>query len=463
MSNALKYQPSLDAVCCGRCASRIARVRCGAREGVCVTGPKMEPLLAPDEGARAASPLQAPSAIVTVAAFLVAGTPHAAWSEESSFQIYGFAQGDWIQDNKRVDPNWLDAFRPSKIATPEGEFGTNGQASLSAKQTRFGVKGFMPTGENTAPLEFKFEIDMFGVGAEAGRTTVRLRHAYGEWGHILGGQTHSLFMDIDVFPNVIDYWGPPGMVFLRTPQLRWTALKTDVASIAVAVERPSNDIDPGNVRLIEEYANATVLGDQKVPDLTAQYRMDATWGHAQLAAILRSVGYEYQANAAEAFRKGHQTGWGVNLSGALKGPEKDQLLLQAVYGHGIASYMNDGGMDIAPTATYPANVPPTAATPLLSAEAVPLLGVVAYYDHYWNAKLSTSLGYSFTKVDNTNFQEAIAFHRGDYASINLLAYPADNVMFGAELMWGRRMDNDGVTGHDYRLQVSAKYNFGVKL
>ncbi len=40
-----------------------------------------------------------------------------------------------------------------------------------------------------------------------GQTTIRLRHAYGELGQFLAGQTNSLFMDIDVFPNTIDYWG----------------------------------------------------------------------------------------------------------------------------------------------------------------------------------------------------------------------------------------------------------------
>jgi len=29
-------------------------------------------------------------------------------------------------------------------------------------------------------------------------------------------------MDIDVFPNTIDYWGPSGMVFYRNVQMRWT-------------------------------------------------------------------------------------------------------------------------------------------------------------------------------------------------------------------------------------------------
>ena len=51
----------------------------------------------------------------------------------------------------------------------------------------------------------KFEFDMFGVGSDEGKTTIRLRHAYGELGQFLAGQTNSLFMDIDVFPNTIDY------------------------------------------------------------------------------------------------------------------------------------------------------------------------------------------------------------------------------------------------------------------
>src|SRR4029077_17722681 len=78
-----------------------------------------------------------PSALVMIAV-LGAGTWHPARAAEpsSSFEIYGFAMLDWIQDTKRVDPNWQDAFRPSRIAAPEGEFGTNGQSSLSVKQSR---------------------------------------------------------------------------------------------------------------------------------------------------------------------------------------------------------------------------------------------------------------------------------------------------------------------------------------
>src|SRR6516225_6590194 len=193
-----------------------------------------------------------PSALVMMAV-LGAGIWQVARAQDAtrSFEIYGFAQADYIQDTKRVDPAWQDAFRPSKIATPEGEFGSNGQASVSVKQSRFGVKGVVPTSDHAPPISFKFEFDLFGTGVDAGQTTIRLRHFYGEWGQLLAGQTHSLFMDIDVFPNVIDYWGPPGMVFLRLPQIRWTAYRTANDVFAFAIERPSNDVDPGTLRLVD--------------------------------------------------------------------------------------------------------------------------------------------------------------------------------------------------------------------
>jgi hypothetical protein len=137
--------------------------------------------------------------------------------------------------------------------------------------------------------------------------------------------------------------------------------------------------------------------------------------------------------------------------------EKDAVRLQAVYGEGIAIYMNDGGMDLAPSATRVAGVVTD-----VEAEAVPLTGVVAYYDHWWSDRWSSSIGYSFTEVDNTNFQDPGAFQKIDYASGNLLYYPADNLMFGAELMWGQRENNDGASEDNVRFQFTAKYNFGFK-
>jgi hypothetical protein len=370
-----------------------------------------------------------------------------------TFDIYGFAQADYIYDFNRVDPDWEDTLRPSRIPTVDGIFGSDGQSLFSAKQSRFGVKGDIPVGSGMDDITFKFEFDMFGVGADAGLTTIRLRHAYGEWGQLLAGQTNSLFMDIDIFPNVVDYWGPPGMVFLRNPQFRWTPFREDNSHFSVAIEKASNDIDIGTIREFDPNLGAALQNDEKLPDLTLQYYYGDTWGHFQLAGILRDVAYD-SAGTLNNEPKGGQLGWGIDVTGHVNAFEKDKFLAGVVYGQGIASYMNDGGVDLAPNGPSLLDV---------HAHAVPLLGISFYYDHYWTDRLSTSAGYSFTKVDNTTLQEPEAFHRGEYASINLLYTPVKNVLVGGELLWGQRTDHDGTSGDDVRVQVSVKYDFSTSI
>ena len=386
----------------------------------------------------------------------LAGTSSSAGESSGSFEIYGFAQVDYIQDFKRVDPAWDATLRPSKIPTVDGIFGDDGQGIISVRQSRFGVRATQPVGGRD--LFVRFEFDLFGVGGDAGQTTFRLRHAYGEWGPILAGQTNSLFMDGDTFPNTVDYWGPNGMVFLRNPQIRYT-YKTGANQFAIAIEQPSNDIDPGNVRLIDSDIASSLQGDEELPDLTAQWRYTGDWGHVQAAGILRRVGFE-TAGTPNNEPSDSKVGWGINLTSNIKVFEKDVIHLGAVYGEGIASYMNDGGTDLAPEADV-LGPPTTPGVPNigLRGDVVPLLGLMAYYDHYWNDQFSSSIGYSRVQVDNTNFQEASAFQTAQYASVNLLYTPSDKILMGGEFLWGSREDKDGEEGEDYRLQLTFKYNF----
>ncbi|HSC85909.1 MAG TPA: DcaP family trimeric outer membrane transporter, partial [Polyangiaceae bacterium] len=148
--------------------------------------------------------------------------PRAPVTEEEPplrLRLYGFAQLDYLQAFQGVDPAWQAAIRPSRIAT-DGRFGDSPEATLSVRQSRFGVETWAAIGSER--LHGQFEIDLFGVGADEGQTTLRLRQAYGEWRGLLAGQANSVFMDGDVFPNFIEYWGPVGMVLYRNPQLRWT-------------------------------------------------------------------------------------------------------------------------------------------------------------------------------------------------------------------------------------------------
>jgi hypothetical protein len=122
-------------------------------------------------------------------------------------------------------------------------------------------------------------------------------------------------------------------------------------------------------------------------------------------------------------------------------------MAQLAYGEGIANYFNDGGVDVAPRSTFG------------GAEALPILGWLLYYDKYWNDKWSSSAGYSVTDQHNSGGQLPAAFQKGQYASVNMLHYPAKNVMVGGEFLWGKLEEHDGKTGHDSRVQFSTKFNF----
>jgi hypothetical protein len=360
-----------------------------------------------------------------------------------TLEIYGFVQADFIQDFNRVDPSWNATLRPSKIPVVcpgDAGCGKDGETIFSMRQTRLGFLGKMPT--EYGEISGKLEADLFGVGADAGQTTLRLRHAYGEMGQFLAGQTNSLFMDIDVFPNTIDYWGPAGMVFFRNIQGRWTPINKDGMKVAFALEAPGSAIDTGVIRV-----DPSLRGRNKYPDFTAQFRQDMSWGHYQVAGILRQIGFETPASPT-GDPSGTKTGYGINLSGTYKIQGNNKILAQLVMGRGIANYMNDGGVDLAPNSV----VNP-------QAEAVPLVGWLLYYDHWWNEKMSSSVGFSQTRQDNAGGQANTAFRTGSYFSVNFLWYPMKKVLLGGELLWGERKNNDGAKGDDTRIQFSAKYTF----
>ena len=92
-----------------------------------------------------------------------------------------------------------------------------------------------------------------------------------------------------------------------------------------------------------------------------------------------------------------------------------------------------------------------------------MVSFIAYLDHNWSKRFSSSFGYSMMDVDNSNGQAEDAYRRGHYASGNLLWYPSENLLMGGEFIWGRRENFlDGFKSDDFRIQFSFKYNFSKK-
>src|SRR4029450_695154 len=79
-----------------------------------------------------------------------------------SLDIYGFAMLDMGYDFGTVgDPDWFDTLRPTRLPSVEDGFGKDGRFFAGVRQTRFGVKGHMPT--QWGDLLAHFEFELFGV------------------------------------------------------------------------------------------------------------------------------------------------------------------------------------------------------------------------------------------------------------------------------------------------------------
>ena len=370
-----------------------------------------------------------------------------------SLEIYGFAMLDMGYNFKQINPNWSDTMRLTRLPSFEEEFGKDGSTFAGVRQSRLGVRSSVPT--DFGELRTQFEFELFGTGVDEGQTTFRLRHAYGELGAFGAGQYWSPFMDIDVFPNSLEYWGPTGMVFFRNVQARWMPIKGEFDKLTLAVERPGASGDQG------VYADRIELGGIRprfpLPDFSGEYRKGGRWGYVEVAGILRQIKWDDVLDD-QFDLEGSETGWGINLSSNLRPGPSDVVRLQFAYGEGIQNYMNDAPVDIGIQNNFSDRRTP------IEGKALPIVGIVAFVDHTWSDEWSSAIGYSYTDINNSDAQSPNAYRRGHYALGNLLYTPVPNVLVGGELQWGRRENfSDGFHSDGFKIQFSFKYNFSARI
>ncbi len=244
------------------------------------------------------------------------------------------------------------------------------------------------------------------------------------------------------------------MVFFRNVQVRWMPIK-GASNLTLALERPGASGDQGIYSDRIELQN--IKARFPMPDFTGAYAYGGKWGYVRVAGALRKIYWDDMLQDQYDL-SGSATGWGLNFSSNLKPTKTDVIRLQLVYGKGIENYMNDAPVDIGIVNNFS-----NPRTPILG-KPIPIMGTVAFLDHTWNDKFSSTIGYSRTDIDNTEGQAANAYKTGQYMLGNLLYTPVPNVMVGGEFQWGQRANfSDGFKSNGYKVQFSFKYNFSYKL
>ena len=274
-------------------------------------------------------------ASVCVALLLFVGISSAAAQSADAkpkVDIYGFAQADAIVDFNQNNPDWYDVNRPSRLPNVANQFGEDGRFYFGPRQSRFGVKGELPTSNGAVKAQFEF--DMFGAGRDAGQTTIRLRHAWGQWKQV-GARTHQQPVHgrrrVSERPRLL---GTERHAVLpqRAAVLASRINNGRCRTRASRIEAPGASGDAGVLADRVELQN--VKSRFPAPDITGHYRWGKKWGYIQLGGAFRYIGYD-DVLPNDAFDlSGHVWGWGVSVSSNINLGSKDVLRLQVDPGRG---------------------------------------------------------------------------------------------------------------------------------
>ena len=332
-----------------------------------------------------------------------------------AMKIGGYVKADFIYDFDPIDST--DAFDTTSIPVGAPDR-TN--ARYHARQTRFSFDTRWATNERV--VRIYVEGDFFGDG-----NGYRLRHAYGEVGRLLVGQTWTTFTDIAAAPATLDFEGSVATIFRFQAQARWTqpVLHEDL-TLAFAIEDARFIVDepvalPGEARTPS-------------PDFITRLRLERDWGQFQVAGIYRIGGFQPVGDGV-----GTGSGWGVNLTGVLLAPFRSKIYSQVLIGEGIGSYR--GLPDAAPSAIDQGKI-------------LPVFGWMVGLTRDWTDDLSSNITYAENMLDNTVFQEPGDVHRTTYLAANLIWSPLERVKVGIEYLHGTRENFDGATGAANRVQAS---------
>jgi hypothetical protein len=367
---------------------------------------------------------------------------------QKRLEIYGQQMTDIGYNFHQIDPNWFDVLRVTKLPRYEDQFGPDGKIFFSVRQTRLGFLSWSET--PWGQIKTTFEFDLFGSGPDVGQTTFHFRKAYVEIGKFTIGQTESPFTDTDVSPNILDFGAPSSRAQLRTVLIRYMH-STESTRWAIALEKPGVTSDEGVYADRIEVQN--VKAEFKLPDLSAEYRRCMNSGYIELAGALKWIKWEDTGNGPLDL-SGDAIGWGFNISSTQKLNSKTLFKGQFVYGKGIENHLTDADFDIGLKKNFLDPV-----TPVLGV-SLPVIGGLAFLEHIWNSKLSSTIGFSKLRIYNSDAQTAYAFKNGSYAIFNLLCMPFSNFLVGAELQWGKRKNFlYAVNSSAVKIQFSFKYNF----
>ncbi len=364
---------------------------------------------------------------------------------ETSLAIGGYVKLDAIYNSRSVggsggsnqDDQYLN---PGAIPVAKNEY-EDDQVTFHARQSRFWLKSFTPS--EWGDLNTYLEMDFFAFQAPGNERvsnsySPRLRHAFGSLGNFLAGQTWTTFMSAGSLPELNDFGGPVGRVFVRQPQIRWTQPLGDDFNWMFAVESPESTL---TVTDANGNPSRRTQDSDDFPDLVTRLNYLQPWGSVAVSAMVRKIQIDSDAVKDEQF------GGAVSVSGRVKAYQRDDVRFMLSYGDVLGRYVssnlfNDGVINNKG-----------------QLELFDQYGGFVAYRHWWNETWRSNIAYGFSYADNVGNTSDQINKWSQSAQINLLWSPLPQTTFGLEYTFAERELENGDDGNLSRVQFSGSFNF----
>lgn len=269
-----------------------------------------------------------------------------------------------------------------------------------------------------------------------------LHHAYITWRGVLAGYTNSLFEDGAACAPTVDAEGPCGFVGLSNTVLQWRGSLCKGVSAGAALELPVASVTQGRW-----YAAVS----QRVPDVPVylQYGWGSGSDWVRLSAIVRNIQYRDLFED----KNRNAVGWGVKVSGtsALGYAPALRAYYQMCYGKGVGSYIQDLtglGLDLTPGRGG-------------KMRAVEAWGGYAGLQYTFSPRCFATATYSQTRVYDSRYGAGwdVQYKYAQYVAANCFYTIVPGLQCGVEYLYGRRVDMDGLSVHDNRINTMLQFNF----
>ena len=314
----------------------------------------------------------------------------------------------------------------------------SGSFKMDMYQTQMKFESSIVTkeGENVYAI---VEFDFWG-----GNGSMRLRKAYVEFNHWQIGQGWASFGDEALWPNILEWEGPPSGVWVRSPHIKYFNKIGNNPNwrYIIALDAPITDY--------YKYGELEPLigeAHQTTPDLIIGLKHEENWGHLRMSTIFRNINYEYNNEESSFY------GYGLSFSGKLK-KQQNSLQFQGTVGKGITSYITSiagFGYDGFPTISG-------------ELDATPSFGGWMAYEHFWTPKLHTNFVVGYTRfftddvsrvlVNELNNNQIVVAsgdvnHVHNYGIINIMYDHFSRMTYGLELDYGsKHLNIDGVINNN---------------